>query len=94
MDKVFTSGLTAENMKENTLTTRNMDLECIHTQMGVLIKDSGLTENSTVKAHSSLLKVPKEKVSGKKEKESNGSTKRNTQWTVTSHNMTNDDMVR
>ena len=53
-----------------------MGLECTLILMVVHIKGCGLMVNSMVKALSSLLKVLKEKESGKKEKELSGSMKR------------------
>ena len=76
MDKEFTNGLMDVNMKENMLTTRNMVMEFILTPMVDLTKDNGLTENSTVRVSSLLLRELRGKESGMKARESSGSTMR------------------
>ena len=47
MDKVCTNGLTADNMKVNTLTTRKRAMEFTNIPMAAVIKDNGNTANNT-----------------------------------------------
>ena len=47
MDKVCTSGLTEDNMKVNTLTTRKRAMEFTNIPMVAVIKDNGNMANNT-----------------------------------------------
>ena len=50
MEEACLLGLTVEDMKANTLTTKNKDMECLSGQMEENMMDSGLMENNMEKA--------------------------------------------
>tara|TARA_B110000285_G_C15014153_1_gene558082 strand:+ start:608 stop:1099 length:492 start_codon:yes stop_codon:yes gene_type:complete len=72
MVRVSITGLMAEDMTENTKTTKSMGLELTTGQMEKLMKAIGSMVSNTVKLSSPILKVEVNSVYGKTEKELNG----------------------
>ena len=67
MDKVFSAGLTEDNMKANTQTTRKKDLEYILGPMDVSMRDNGKMASSMVRVYIRMLIKLRELAFGKKE---------------------------